>query len=86
MKAPQTELTDPIRLGQAPDIKAQAPLSNQETQSILDCLRQTAAKTLERKRRLGHYAVIWQNHTAVTIGEDAPSNLPESVQNPNSSP
>ncbi|MDO8937718.1 MAG: restriction endonuclease subunit S [Methylicorpusculum sp.] len=28
MKAPQTELIAPLRLGQAPDIKAQAPLAN----------------------------------------------------------
>lgn len=56
----------------------------QETQAILDCLRQTAVKTLERKRRLGHYAVVWQNHAAVTIGEDAPSGLPESAQKPDS--
>jgi hypothetical protein len=64
--------------------KSQIP--DQETQSILDCLRQTAAKTLERKRRLGHYAVIWQNHKAVTIGEDAPSALHESIQNRESKP
>ena len=28
MKAPQTELIAPLRLGQAPDIKAQAPLAS----------------------------------------------------------
>ena len=58
--------------------KSQTP--DQETQSILDCLRQTATKTLEGKRRLGHYAVIWQNHTPVTIGEDAPSELRQAGQ------
>lgn len=57
---------------------------DQKTQSILDCLRQSVAQTLERKRRLGHYAVIWQDHGPMAIGEDAPSTLLESVQNPNS--
>lgn len=31
------------------------------TQAILECLRQTARETLERKRRLGQYAVIWKD-------------------------
>jgi hypothetical protein len=32
-----------------------------DTQKALDCLKQVAADTLERKRRLGHYAVVWQD-------------------------
>jgi len=40
--------------------------------AILECLRQTAAQTLERKRRLGHYAVIWQDGGPVLVGDDAP--------------
>jgi len=43
-----------------------------ETQKTLDCLRKVAADTLERKRRLGHYAVIWREGSPVLIGEDAP--------------
>ncbi len=43
-----------------------------DTQELLDCLRATAAETLERKRRLGHYAVVWQDGKPVLIGEDAP--------------
>jgi hypothetical protein len=43
-----------------------------DTQKILDCLRQVAADTLERKRRLGHYAVIWRDGRPMAIGEDAP--------------
>jgi hypothetical protein len=46
-----------------------------DAQKILDCLKQVAAETLERKRRLGHYAVIWQDGRPVAIGEDAPDNL-----------
>ncbi len=40
--------------------------------AILECLRQTAEQTLERKRRLGHYAVIWQDGRTVLVGDDAP--------------
>ncbi|WP_017324783.1 hypothetical protein [Synechococcus sp. PCC 7336] len=46
-----------------------------ETQQMLDCLQKVAAETLERKRRLGHYAIIWRDGKAVAIGEDAPDNL-----------
>ncbi len=42
-----------------------------ETKKILDSLRKTVAKTLERKRRLGQYAVVWQDGKAVAIGDDA---------------
>ena len=43
-----------------------------DTQKILDFLRQVASDTLERKRRLGHYAVVWRDGKPVAIGEDAP--------------
>ena len=44
----------------------------QEAQKILDTLKTVAADTLERKRRLGEYAVVWQDSKPVAIGEDAP--------------
>ena len=44
-----------------------------ETQKTLECLKKVAAETLERKRRLGHYAVIWRDGKPLTIGSDAPS-------------
>jgi len=40
--------------------------------AILECLRQTAEQTLERKWRLGHYAVIWQDGRTMLVGDDAP--------------
>ncbi|MCE8019251.1 hypothetical protein HOP51_03830 [Halomonas sp. MCCC 1A11036] len=43
-----------------------------DTQEMLDSLRAAVAETLERKRRLGHYAVIWQDGKPVLIGDDAP--------------
>jgi hypothetical protein len=48
---------------------------SEETQQILDSLRDAVTETLERKRRLGHYAVIWQDGKLVAIGEDAPEDL-----------
>ena len=45
-----------------------------DTQKILEILRRVAINTLDRKRRLGHYAVIWRDGKPVCIGEDAPSN------------
>jgi hypothetical protein len=44
-----------------------------DAQKTLDCLRKVAADTLERKRRLGHYAVIWRDGKPLIIGDDAPS-------------
>jgi hypothetical protein len=49
-----------------------------DTQKILETLQHVAADTLDRKRRLGHYAVIWRDGKPVAIGEDAPSELKES--------
>lgn len=41
-------------------------------QFILDTLKSAAVKTLETKRKLGQYAVIWKNGKVVTIGPDKP--------------
>ncbi|WP_417330608.1 hypothetical protein [Halomonas cupida] len=43
-----------------------------DTQEMLDSLRTAVADTLERKRRLGQYAVIWQDGKPVLVGDDAP--------------
>jgi len=43
-----------------------------DTQEMLDSLRTAVADTLERKRRLGQYAVIWQDGKPVLVGESAP--------------
>lgn len=47
------------------------------TQKILDVLKQVASDTLERKRRLGHYAVVWRDGKPVAIGKDAPDDIKE---------
>lgn len=39
----------------------------------LDVLKRAVAEALERKRRLGQYAVVWQDGRPVCIGPDAPA-------------
>ena len=56
------------------------PTPDEDTQAMLDCLRQTVTTTLERKRRLGQYVVIWQNNAPVVVGEDAPIELQQANQ------
>jgi len=51
------------------------PTPTPETQAMLDCLRQAVSKTLERKRRLGQYAVQWTGKAPFAIGDDAPEYL-----------
>lgn len=43
-----------------------------EGQRQLEILRQAVGKTLEKKRRLGQYAVTWKDGKPVVQGEDAP--------------
>lgn len=43
-----------------------SPLSP-ETQRALDALRRAVAEALERKRRLGQYAVIWRDGRPVRV-------------------
>ncbi|MDX9767048.1 MAG: hypothetical protein RBT51_06895 [Ectothiorhodospiraceae bacterium] len=43
-----------------------------EAQCQLETLRQAVGKTLEKKRRLGQYAVTWKDGKPVVQGEDAP--------------
>lgn len=46
--------------------------TSQETQEMLKSLKKAVADTLEKKRRLGQYAVIWRDGKPVVIGNDAP--------------
>ena len=39
---------------------------------IQESMKQAVAKALEKKRRLGQYAVIWEDGKPVLVGEDAP--------------
>ena len=52
----------------------QAPQAlSPDTQAMLDSLQLAVTKTLERKRRLGHYVVQWSGNAPVLVGEDAPA-------------
>ena len=42
-------------------------------QATLSALQQSVTKTLERKRRLGQYAVVWRDGGAVLEGGEADS-------------
>jgi hypothetical protein len=50
-------------------------------QQILAALQATAISTLDRKRRLGHYAVVWQDGRPVAIGEDRPDTDADPLDN-----
>lgn len=43
---------------------------SQESMIVLESLRKTVAKTLDRKKRLGQYAVVWQDGNPAIIGGD----------------
>jgi hypothetical protein len=45
---------------------------SKEALVVLDSLQRAVTQALEKKRRLGQYAVIWQNGKPVTVGDDAP--------------
>jgi len=49
-----------------------------DDQQVLDALRRAVAEALERKRRLGQYAVIWRDGKVVRIepDDDASSRRP----------
>lgn len=49
---------------------------SQDTQKMLDVMRKAVEKALNRKKRLGQYAVIWQDGKPVLVGEDAPNQHP----------
>jgi len=55
---------------------------SQETQIILAMLKKVATDTLERKRRLGEYAVVWQDSKPIAIGDDAPVHFKTIGDNP----
>ena len=48
-----------------------APPSPQ-AQAMLKALQTAVANSLEKKQKLGQYAVIWQNGRPVQFGGDAP--------------
>jgi hypothetical protein len=47
---------------------------SKEGQVALETLQKAVRQTLEKKKRLGQYAVIWRDGKPVITGEDAPRN------------
>lgn len=45
---------------------------SQESLIVLAALQESVTNALERKRKLGHYAVMWENNQVVYKGDDAP--------------
>lgn len=43
-----------------------------DTAVLLEAVQRAVEETLERKRRLGHYVVFWENGEVLVKGEDAP--------------
>ena len=43
-----------------------------DSQVMLDALKKAVSKALDKKRRLGQYAVIWSDNKPTFIGPDAP--------------
>lgn len=55
------------------------------TEEMLNSLRAAVAETLERKRRLGHYAVTWKDGKPELAGGDAPESQNAAPHSKNSS-
>jgi len=47
-----------------------------DDQKLLESLRNSVAKALDRKRRLGQYAVVWKDGKSVYIGPNPPEAEP----------
>lgn len=48
-------------------------MPSEEGRVILDTLRQAVSHALEKKRRLGQYAVIWKEGKAIRLGGESDS-------------
>jgi len=45
---------------------------SEKSQIILRSLKEAVANALEKKRKLGQYAVVWEDNKLFYRGEDAP--------------
>ncbi|MDY0226438.1 MAG: hypothetical protein EOM37_09420 [Proteobacteria bacterium] len=43
---------------------------SKESMIVLESLRKAVAEALDRKKRLGQYAVVWQDGQPTIIGDD----------------
>jgi hypothetical protein len=49
-------------------------------QEELATLQKAVAQALDRKKRLGQYAVVWKDNKPIMIGEDAPKEFRDNRQ------
>ena len=50
-------------------ITSQTP--TEDSQIMLETLKEAVKKALDKKRRLGQYAVVWSDDKAVLIGDES---------------
>ena len=48
---------------------------SQDSQQMLNSLKESVNKALVQKQKLGQYAVFWTNNQLLLEGDDAPSHL-----------
>jgi hypothetical protein len=48
------------------------PQGHEYEAKVMDVLKRAVAEALERKRKLGQYAVVWREGRVVCTGPDAP--------------
>jgi hypothetical protein len=53
-------------------ISTHKTVPSEKGKEILKALEKAVAETLERKRKLGHYVVVWDGEKAIQKGPDAP--------------
>jgi hypothetical protein len=54
------------------NVDSPSPEGHEYEAKVLDVLKRAVAEALERKRKLGQYAVIWREGHVVCTGPDAP--------------
>ena len=65
-----TIMSKPMSNGDSP-----SPQGHEYEAKVLDVLKRAVAEALERKRKLGQYAVVWREGRVVCTGPDAPGAL-----------
>jgi len=53
-----------------------------DTQAMLDALHRAVNEALEKKRKLGHYVVLWEQGEIRVQGEDSPVKCGNPKANP----
>lgn len=57
-------------------------LYNEEDRKVLESLQKSVTKALDRKRRLGQYAVVWKDNKPFYIGPNPPTEQSKALVTP----